>query len=169
MSLESTIKELKSVAAEAEELFDAFKDLVGNDVDQEIDEEQKKAFEKLIAKLETKADEGYRAWRDDQIKNLEKSVRRSERVLAGGMNLSESTRETIESRLMTKRARLARLSGDAATDFGGILTTEEAVELEVVIEEARKEVQRKKKLAAFLSSLDKIVDTALSLAGKLIL
>ena len=81
--------------------------------------------------------------------------------------LSSSTRNAVKADLIRLRSRRTRLRNLDATDFGGILKAEEVRQLEDLVKAARKEVQQKRLAAAFLGSVFKIGDLALTMAEKL--
>jgi hypothetical protein len=75
----------------------------------------------------------------------------------------------VKADLTRRRARRTRLRNLDATDFGGVLKADEVRQLEELVKAARQEVERKKLAAAFLGSVFKIGDLALTMAGKLAL
>lgn len=164
MSLEDSIAKLREVGADAKALFDVLKDLADQDRDARKTEKDK--ITGLVRKLDTMTRKAARERRSAEVEKLTELIDAGEGALSI-TGLSSSTRDTIKAELIRLRARRTRLRNLDATDFGGILKAEEVRQLEDLVKAARKEVQRKKLAAAFLGSVFKIGDLALTMAGKL--
>ena len=166
MSLEDSIAKLGDVAADAKSLFDVLKDL--SEQGRNARQAEKDEITRLLAKLDTTTRTAARERRAAEIEKLTELIEAGETVLSI-TGLSSSTRDAVKADLTRRRARRTRLRNLDATDFGGVLKADEVQQLEELVKAARQEVERKKLAAAFLGSVFKIGDLALTMAGKLAL
>lgn len=164
MSLQESIKALKTVSAEAKQLFEVLKGLAEQDAD--ATEAQKRQIAKLAEKLDAEARNAARARRDAEIQELTEIIQAHDETLTVP-GLSHSTRDTVRAARQSAVARRGRLRAQAATDFGGILTKQVTDKLDDLVKKAKEDVARKKKAAAFLQGLVQVTDLALNIAGKL--
>ena len=164
MSLEDSIAKLKDVGADAKNLFGVLKDLADQGRDARKTEKDK--ITGLVKKLDTTTRTAARERRAAEIEKLTELIDAGKTVLSI-TGLSSSTRNAVKADLIRLRSRRTRLRNLDATDFGGILKAEEVRKLEDLVKAARKEVQQKRLAAAFLGSVFKIGDLALTMAGKL--
>ncbi len=103
--------------------------------------------------------------RQDQIAELGKLLD-SIKLSLGTPGLSETAIKDLKQLRRNTRAKLVRLETRAGLDFGGILSAAEIKAIEAVLKEAKNAVERKKKVAAFLGSLIKVANLAISIVGK---
>ncbi len=164
MSLEDSIAKLRDVGSDARGLFDVLKDLA--DQGRKARQTEKDKITRLVKKLDTTTRTAARERRAAEIEKLTELIDAGETVLSI-TGLSSSTRNAVKADLTRRRARRTRLRNLDATDFGGILKADEVRQLEDLVKAARKEVEQKKLAAAFLGSVFKIGDLALTMAGKL--
>jgi hypothetical protein len=164
VSLEDSIAKLRDVGSDARGLFDVLKDLA--DQGRKARQTEKDKITRLVKKLDTTTRTAARERRAAEIEKLTELIDAGETVLSI-TGLSSSTRNAVKADLTRRRARRTRLRNLDATDFGGILKADEVRQLEDLVKAARKEVEQKKLAAAFLGSVFKIGDLALTMAGKL--
>lgn len=164
MSLDQSIRALKTVAGDAKELFAVLKGLA------EQDEDAKKAQKDQITKLADKLDEetrkAARARRDVEIEQLTEIIDAHEITLSLP-GLSQSTRDAVRADRQAHVARRGRLRARAGTDLGGVLTKQLADNLDELVKKVKKDVRSKKKAAAHLQGAIQTADIALRIAGKL--
>lgn len=164
MGLNDSIAKLREVGADAKTLFDTLKGLADQGRDARKTEKDK--ITGLLKRLDTASRAAARERRAAEIDRISDLIQVNETALTI-TGLSSSTRDALKADLMRLRARRTRLRNLAATDFGGILKADEVEQLEELVKAARKEVAEKKLAAAFLGSVFKIGDLALTMAGKL--
>lgn len=163
MSLEDSIAKLGAVAKDAATLFNELKDLG----DADTTASQRSKIKKLVARLDTGSREASRERRKEEIAILGEVIAAHESSLTVP-GIPSDVRALIKADLRTSRARRTRLINQG-TDFGGIVTDEQAAEIVDLVNTALDEVQRKRSASAFVGTLFKVGDLALSLAGKLAL
>ena len=99
-----------------------------------------------------------------EIKAIEKLITGISDSLAVP-GLSESTRKTLRNLRRRRRSQLLRLKSKEAMDFGGMLTPAQNKEIKDVLKRAKQDVARKKQATAFLGTLMRVADMALTIAA----
>ncbi len=163
----SIVDTIRDIAGDAQDLVDLVTPKAA--VDDTLSASELASISKLVKRAETAlSDASVRAKqsRQQEIKELEKLVKSFTTAL-GVPGLSASARDNLKAIRRNRRAKLLRLQTQAAVDFGGILKPDEIKEIETLLKAARRDVARKKKAAAFVSTLLQIADKALIIAGKI--
>lgn len=168
MQLKELADKLKSIRAEIKALLEAMKPLAGQNKDAK--ESDRKKLEELIAELEKTANDAREVENtqlNERIKELETDVNDLKVILAFPAGLTASEKSDLRNSLKSKTSQLALLRVKRGTDFRGLLNTKEIKRIGKLIEEAKKEVEKKKKAAALATAALKVADVALTILGKL--
>jgi len=164
MSLSNTIEILKGIEIEAKELFEQLIKLA--ELGKDTSKTQKNDIQKLADKLDENARKASRERCEFEIDKLSKEIDKIDCLLAVP-GMTKEVRDIAKAERGKKVARRGRLRGKLGLDFGGILTATDVQVLDDLVVKAKKEVQTKRKAAAFLHTVLKIADISLSIASKL--
>jgi len=164
MSLEAHVETLKSVADDAKAIVKEMQSLAADA--KKVTKAQKSRIARLASKLDDAAKQGARERRARDIKALTEFIETHEMSLSV-VGLPKSVRDEIRADLMAKRARRARLRAQEATDFGGIQSKSKATELDALVKAVKRDTAKKQLAQAFLTSVVKIADVAITIAGKI--
>ncbi len=162
----SVIDKVKGIAGDAQKLAAELKPKAeqgANLTKKELD-----AIRKLVQRSEaamSDANQRAKERRQQEIKALEELIQSITSAL-GTPGLSANARNDLKNLRRRRRAQLLHLQTRAALDFGGILTANQIKEIAELLKRAKQEVANKKKAAAFLTTVVRIADIALSVGRK---
>ncbi|MCB9729789.1 MAG: hypothetical protein H6744_15120 [Deltaproteobacteria bacterium] len=127
---------------------------------------QRAALADLAGRLDADAREAARARRQAEIERLDEIIASYDAALAVD-GLPTEVRDAVFGERTVARAKRTRLWGEAATDFGGVLTRAEVERLETLSAEVREATRRRARAASLLRVATRIVDVALGVVFKL--
>lgn len=162
------IEVVKSIGQDAADLADILSRRAAADAD--LTKRERTAIETLIARSQsamTEASALAKERRREQIGELEKLIKSLESAIANLGSQPEARRE-LQALKRSKRAQLVGLLTRESMDFGGILTVTQVERIRDVLTRAKRDVARRKKAAAFLSTLMEVADLSVSIVGKLV-
>lgn len=163
----NVVEEVSSIGKDAEALVAELQPKAQQD--KNLTQAELKKIDKLVKRSEaamSAANVRAKETRKAQIAELEKLVKSIDLSLSTP-GLTQTTINDLKKLKRNKLAQLTRLEGRAALDFGGLLSPTEIKEIATVLQQAKKAVASKKKAAAFLGSILKIANFAISIVAKL--
>jgi hypothetical protein len=164
MSLNDAIDKLKEITDEATEFHGALMELAKRGED--VSKGDKDKIRRLAERLDGESRAAARARRQAEIEEVEAIIKAHDLTLTVP-DLSADVRAAVKADRVAKLARLARLKAQEGTDFGGVLTADEAAKLADLVQEVRAEAEKKKAAGAFLALAVRIMHLAWSIAAKL--
>jgi len=163
MTLDESISNLKGIAKEAKDIYATVHEAITNG--QKVGDDARDSLKTLAENLDEEARAAAAARRDAEIALLDELIEAHESTLAVE-GLSQSVIDAVKGDLIAKRAKRARLAGEAGSDFGGIVTASEVKRFEALLAEVQQELKTRKTAGALLASATKIADIALTVAAK---
>jgi hypothetical protein len=127
---------------------------------------QREALANLAGRLDDDAREAARGRRTVELARLDEIITSYDATLEVD-GLPTDVRDVVRGERTSALGRRTRLLGEAATDFGGILTRSDVARLEKLTAEVRAVTRRKVRAAGLLRATTRLIDVALGLVFKL--